>query len=81
MQWEELMKIGLEEPDAHLHSVLKTIGVNECCSLVYTVSIICVLQHDAHGRRAGNSNAKNMKPVNYCLKWYIHYITFCIEIL
>jgi hypothetical protein len=40
LQWEELMKIGHEVPDVQLNNVLKTIGVNECCSLVYTVSII-----------------------------------------
>jgi len=51
MQWEELMIMGREEPDAHLQSVLKTIGVNECCSLVFTVSIICVLQHDTCARQ------------------------------
>jgi hypothetical protein len=51
MQWEELMKIGREEPDIHLHSVLKTVGVNECCSLVFTVSIVCVVQRDVRGRQ------------------------------
>lgn len=45
------MIMGREEPDAHLQSVLKTIGVNECCSLVFTVSIICVLQHDTCARQ------------------------------
>jgi len=51
MQWEELMKIGHEEPDAHLQSVLKAIGVNECCALVFTVSIVRVLQHDTCARQ------------------------------
>lgn len=45
------MTIGRKEPDAHLQSVLKTIGVNECCSLVFTVSIICILQHDTCARQ------------------------------
>jgi hypothetical protein len=34
------MKIGREEPDTNLNDVLKTIGANECCSLVFTVSAI-----------------------------------------
>jgi hypothetical protein len=51
MQWDELMKIGHEEPDAPLQNVLKTIGVNECCALVFTVSIITVLQHDTYARQ------------------------------
>jgi hypothetical protein len=42
------MKMGHEEPDTHLHSVLKTIGVNECCSLVFTASIICVYYSVMH---------------------------------
>jgi hypothetical protein len=45
------MKIGRDEPDAHLQSVLKTIGVNECCALVFTVSIRCVVQHDTCARQ------------------------------
>ena len=32
------MRIGSEEPDTPLDNVLKTIGANECCTLVFTVS-------------------------------------------
>jgi len=47
------MKMGCEEPDTQLNSVLKTIGVNECCSLIFTVSIIhcitmCMLDHTSY---------------------------------
>lgn len=34
------MKMGHGEPDIHLNNVLKTIGVNECCSIVFTVSAV-----------------------------------------
>jgi hypothetical protein len=34
------MKIGREEPDTYLNDVLETIGINECCSLAFTVSVI-----------------------------------------
>ena len=36
-QWDELLKIGEKQSDDDLENVLKTIGVNECCTLVYTV--------------------------------------------
>lgn len=34
------MEIGREQSDENLLSTLKTIGVNECCMLVYTVSLM-----------------------------------------
>lgn len=34
------MEMGAKEPDTELDNVLKTIAVNECCTLVYTVSFI-----------------------------------------
>lgn len=37
-QWEQLMEIGAKEPDTQLDAILKTIAVNECCTIVYTVS-------------------------------------------
>lgn len=33
------MEIGEKEDDQRLDEVLKTVAVNECCTLVYTVSI------------------------------------------
>jgi len=51
ISWAELMKIGREEPDAPLQSVLKTVGINECCSLVFTSGTVgnpkaAMLSHD-----------------------------------
>ncbi|CAG2058470.1 unnamed protein product, partial [Timema podura] len=34
--WEDVMKMGREESDERLEQVLKTIAINECCTLVYT---------------------------------------------
>ena len=34
------MEMGSKEPDTQLDNVLKSIAVNECCTLVYTVSIV-----------------------------------------
>jgi long-chain-fatty-acid--CoA ligase ACSBG len=49
LQWNELLEIGKKESDDKLLSVLKTIGVNECCTLVYTVCrntlhISCIIE-------------------------------------
>jgi len=43
-QWDDLLNIGKRESEDKLLSVLKTIGVNECCILVYTVRRIAVNQ-------------------------------------
>jgi long-chain-fatty-acid--CoA ligase ACSBG len=39
MQWEDVMKLGEEQSDDELNNRLKRIAVNQCCTLVYTVSI------------------------------------------
>lgn len=37
------MRIGAAESDDKLNAVLKTMGVNECCTLVFTVIFnICI---------------------------------------
>ncbi|XP_058801294.1 long-chain-fatty-acid--CoA ligase ACSBG2-like [Phymastichus coffea] len=36
LSWNELLEIGRKQSDNQLNKVLKTIGVNECCTLVYT---------------------------------------------
>ncbi|XP_036139807.1 very long-chain-fatty-acid--CoA ligase bubblegum [Monomorium pharaonis] len=36
LSWNDLLHIGKKEPEDKLQSVLKTIGINECCTLVYT---------------------------------------------
>ena len=44
LQWNDLLEIGKKESEDKLENILKTIGVNECCTLVYTVCTIIVLQ-------------------------------------
>lgn len=39
MQWEDVMKLGQEQSEDELNERLKRIAVNQCCTLVYTVSI------------------------------------------
>ncbi|XP_027850701.2 very long-chain-fatty-acid--CoA ligase bubblegum-like [Aphis gossypii] len=36
LSWEDVMRIGSAESDDKLNAVLKTMGVNECCTLVFT---------------------------------------------
>ncbi|XP_025204987.1 very long-chain-fatty-acid--CoA ligase bubblegum-like [Melanaphis sacchari] len=36
LSWEDVMRIGLAESDEKLNAILKTMGVNECCTLVFT---------------------------------------------
>ncbi|XP_075973039.1 long-chain-fatty-acid--CoA ligase ACSBG2-like isoform X2 [Anticarsia gemmatalis] len=49
--WEQLMEMGAQEPDTQLNNVLKSIAVNECCTLVYTSGTVgppkaVMLSHD-----------------------------------
>ncbi|KYQ58785.1 Very long-chain-fatty-acid--CoA ligase bubblegum [Trachymyrmex zeteki] len=51
LSWDDLLDIGKKESEDKLLSVLKTIGVNECCILVYTSGTIgnpkaVMLNHD-----------------------------------
>lgn len=51
LSWKDLIKIGESESDDKLNEVLKTIGVNECCTLVYTSGTVgnpkaVMLNHD-----------------------------------
>lgn len=39
-QWKALMDIGREQSDDLLNSTLAKIAINECCTLVYTVSYV-----------------------------------------
>lgn len=38
LSWYDVLEMGRAESDVQLESVLQSIGVNECCTLVYTVS-------------------------------------------
>ncbi|KAL6266397.1 hypothetical protein P5V15_003250 [Pogonomyrmex californicus] len=51
LSWDDVLNIGKKEKDDKLLSVLKTIGVNECCTLVYTSGTVgnpkaVMLNHD-----------------------------------
>ncbi|KAK2580670.1 hypothetical protein KPH14_007772 [Odynerus spinipes] len=51
LSWNDLLEIGKQESDDKLEAVLKTIGVNECCTLVYTSGTVgnpkaVMLSHD-----------------------------------
>ncbi|XP_018348115.1 PREDICTED: long-chain-fatty-acid--CoA ligase ACSBG2-like [Trachymyrmex septentrionalis] len=59
LSWDDLLNIGKTESEDKLSYVLKTIGVNECCTLVYTSGTVgnpkaVMLNHDnmLHGMRA-----------------------------
>ncbi|CAH2050425.1 unnamed protein product, partial [Iphiclides podalirius] len=49
--WDQVMKLGVEEPDTQLNNILKAMAVNECCTLVYTSGTVgqpkaVMLSHD-----------------------------------
>lgn len=51
LSWDDLIKIGKAETNDKLNGVLKTIAVNECCTLVYTSGTVgnpkaVMLNHD-----------------------------------
>ncbi|XP_076657735.1 acyl-CoA synthetase bubblegum family member 1 isoform X1 [Halictus rubicundus] len=51
LSWNDLIKIGESESDDKLNGVLKTVAVNECCTLVYTSGTVgnpkaVMLNHD-----------------------------------
>ncbi|XP_070524552.1 very long-chain-fatty-acid--CoA ligase bubblegum isoform X2 [Cardiocondyla obscurior] len=51
LSWEALLNIGTKESEDKLLSVMKTIGINECCILVYTSGTVgnpkaVMLNHD-----------------------------------
>ncbi|XP_033218872.1 very long-chain-fatty-acid--CoA ligase bubblegum-like isoform X1 [Belonocnema kinseyi] len=59
LSWDDLLEIGKKESDDKLDSILRTMGANECCTLVYTSGTVgnpkaVMLSHDnlLHDTRA-----------------------------
>ena len=51
LSWEDLLKVGEQESEEKLNAVLKTVAVNECCTLIYTSGTVgkpkgVMLSHD-----------------------------------
>ncbi|XP_058801282.1 very long-chain-fatty-acid--CoA ligase bubblegum-like [Phymastichus coffea] len=51
LSWSDLLNLGKQQADTHLRAVMKTIGINECCTLVYTSGTVgnpkaVMLSHD-----------------------------------
>lgn len=51
LSWNDLLEIGKKESDDKLEAILKTMAVNECCTLVYTSGTVgnpkaVMLSHD-----------------------------------
>ncbi|KRT79624.1 AMP-binding protein, partial [Oryctes borbonicus] len=51
ISWSRLLQVGREQSDARLDDILKSIAVNECCTLVYTSGTVgnpkaVMLSHD-----------------------------------
>ncbi|XP_049881435.1 long-chain-fatty-acid--CoA ligase ACSBG2-like isoform X2 [Pectinophora gossypiella] len=75
--WEQIMEMGRKEPDTHLDNILKSISINECCTLVYTSGTVgppkaVMLSHDnltwdAHsiGERVGDVQPTQERMVSF----------------
>ncbi|XP_077291917.1 very long-chain-fatty-acid--CoA ligase bubblegum-like isoform X2 [Arctopsyche grandis] len=63
--WNQMMKLGAAQPDTKLDEILKSMGINECCTLVYTSGTV--------------GNPKGVMLSHDNLVWEVHALTLQLD--